>query len=293
MTEILIEPDELADRLAGDRPPRVLDVRWRLERTDGREAFAEGHIPGAVYVDLETELAEAGSPAADGRHPLPSRERLEAAARRWGISDGDSVVVYDALRSLSASRAWWLLRDAGIADVRILDGALRGWISAGHDVETGESSPEPGDVTLGRGGLAVVDIDGAARVAADGVLLDVRAAERYRGETEPIDPRAGHVPGAVSLPTVDSTTPDGRFLPADELRERFAAAGVTEGAPVAVYCGSGVTASHAFAALTLAGYAPILFPGSWSQWSNHPELPVATGPTPEGASPAASPEAAA
>lgn len=278
---ILIAPDDLAAVIASETPVRVLDVRWRLDAPDGRPAYLEGHVPGAVYVDLDHELADhvqTGEPAVRGRHPLPDREALQASARSWGVDDGDVVVVYDDLKSLSAARAWWVLRNAGIADVRILDGAFRAWTDAGLPVERGEVVPEPGTVTLTTGVLPTIDIDTAATWAGEGrVLLDARAGERYRGEVEPIDPRAGHIPGALSTPTTANVGTDGRFLPPETLREQFLAAGVPADATVATYCGSGVTAAHNAVALTLAGFEPVLYPGSWSEWANHPERPVATG----------------
>jgi thiosulfate/3-mercaptopyruvate sulfurtransferase len=278
--DILISPHALAELIATDPRVRVLDVRWRLDEPDGRPAHLAGHIPGAVYVDLERELAEHGAPVTEGRHPLPSPARLQEAARRWGLDDGDTVVVYDDLSSLSAARAWWLLADAGVADVRILDGALQAWVDAGFPLEAGDVVPGPGEITLSRGRLRRIDIDDAARLARDGVLIDVRAGERYRGEVEPIDPVAGHVPGAVNRPTGENLGADGRFLSPAELRRPFEALGARPGEPVGVYCGSGVTASHTVVALTLAGFEPALYAGSWSQWSNHPDRPVATGSMP-------------
>ncbi len=280
MPDILISPHALAELIATDPRVRVLDVRWRLDEPDGRPAHLAGHIPGAVYVDLERELAEHGAPVTEGRHPLPSPARLQEAARRWGLDDGDTVVVYDDLSSLSAARAWWLLADAGVADVRILDGALQAWVDAGFPLEAGDVVPGPGEITLSRGRLRRIDIDDAARLARDGVLIDVRAGERYRGEVEPIDPVAGHVPGAVNRPTGENLGADGRFLSPAELRRPFEALGARPGEPVGVYCGSGVTASHTVVALTLAGFEPALYAGSWSQWSNHPDRPVATGSMP-------------
>lgn len=276
---VLIGPEALARELASAHPPAVLDVRWRLDRPDGRPDHLQGHVPGAVYVDLDHELAAHGEPG-DGRHPLPAVDALQEAAQRWGLHDGQAVVVYDDLKSLSAGRAWWLLRAAGVADVRILDGGWRGWVGAGLPVETGETTPAPGDVVLSGGALPTVTIDEAAAFPGRGVLLDARAGDRYRGETEPVDPRAGHIPGAVSAPTTENVDADGRFLPADELRARFAALGVTGAADVAVYCGSGVTAAHEIAALEIAGIPAALLPGSWSQWSNHPERPAAVGAEP-------------
>ena len=279
---ILITAQELSLTRVGERVPdggrlRILDVRWRLDRPDGRPDYLAGHIPGAAYVDLDGQLAEHGRPE-DGRHPLPSVERLQAAARSWGIDAGDTVVVYDDLMNLSSARAWWLLRYAGIADVRVLDGSFRAWTEGGNPVELGApAAPHPGDVTLAYGALPVLTIDEAAAFPDAGVLLDARAGERFRGEVEPIDPRAGHIPGARSAPTTENVDASGRFLAPDDLRERFVELGATPGAEVGVYCGSGVTAAHEAVALSLAGFRPRLYAGSWSQWSNHPDRPVATG----------------
>ena len=284
---VLIDADELAELQRTGRPVVVLDVRWALGRSDGREQHAAGHVPGAVYVDLDTELATPPS-AAHGRHPVPSVADLEAAARRWGVRVGVPVVAYDAVGGMSAARAWWLLRWAGVPDVRLLDGGLDAWAAAGGALETGDVTPEPGDVVVVPGALPTLDADAAAVLAAsrggDGVvprvLLDARAAERYRGEVEPVDPRAGHVPGAVSAPTSGNLAADGRFAPADALRRRFTELGALDGRPVGVYCGSGVTAAHEVAALATLGVEAALYPGSWSQWSADPGRSVAVGPEP-------------
>jgi thiosulfate/3-mercaptopyruvate sulfurtransferase len=255
---------------------RILDVRWRLDRPNGSAEYREGHIPGAVYVDLDTELAAHGAPT-DGRHPLPTLEQLVDAARSWGLNVGDRVVVYDDFQSVPASRAWWLLTNAGFADVRVLDGGLEAWRSAGHPVETGERTAERGTVELTEGNLPTIGLADAAKFPTAGVLLDARAPERYRGEVEPMDPRAGHIPGAINAPASINFGPDGMFLSPEQLRERYAALGVVDGVAVASYCGSGVTASQTVLALSIAGISSALFPGSWSQWSQHPELPAATG----------------
>jgi thiosulfate/3-mercaptopyruvate sulfurtransferase len=269
-----------AELLAVPRMPVLLDVRWALGDPHGHEQYLSGHLPGAVFVDLDAELADPPSAAA-GRHPLPSVQRLQSAARRWGISDGDAVVVHDASGGTAAARAWWLLRWGGLADVRILDGGLAAWQRAGGTLEPGDVVPEPGNVTLTGGAMPVLEPDEAAVLPrTGGVLLDARAAERYRGEVEPIDPRPGHVPGALSAPTTGNLTPDGTFLPVTALAERFAGVGVTPGTTVGVYCGSGVTAAHEVAALAAAGIEAALWPGSWSQWSADPDRPAATGPDP-------------
>ncbi len=276
---VLIEPHELDGDLRGGDPPAVLDVRWKLGDPEGRSHYRAGHIPTAVYVDLDTELAAPAS-APEGRHPLPAIDDLQAAARSWGVRDGQRVVIYDDAGGLAAARAWWLLRWAGVGDVRILDGALGAWRAAGLALVSGESPVPAGDVILTEGHLPVLDGDEAARLPDEGVLLDARAGERYRGELEPIDPRAGHVPGAISAPTADNLDDTGRFLSTAALRRRFADLGVDGERPVGVYCGSGVTAAHLLAALQIAGLDAVLFPGSWSAWSADQRRPVAIGAQP-------------
>ncbi|GIG30036.1 sulfurtransferase [Cellulomonas marina] len=273
---VLVEPLALAAELADDEPPALLDVRWSLGGPPGREEHLAAHVPGAVFVDLDAELAAPAAPA-HGRHPLPDVAALEAAARSWGLREARPVVVYDATGGTAAARAWWLLRWAGLRDVRLLAGGLPAWRAAGLPVEAGAVTPEPGDVVLRPGALPTAGADEVAGWPARGVLLDARAGERYRGEVEPVDPRAGHVPGARSAPTAGNLDADGRFLPADSLRRRFASLGALD-APVAVYCGSGVTAAHEVAALASLGVDATLYPGSWSQWSHDPARPVATGP---------------
>ncbi len=276
---VLVGAGALRARLDGGDPPTLLDVRWALGDDRGRERHAEGHVPGAVYVDLDTELTDPPS-TARGRHPLPSPARLQDAARRWGVRAGHDVVAYDDSGGLAAARAWWLLRWAGVSRVRLLDGGLAAWARAGGALESGDVAPEGGDIVLGSDGMPVVEADAAAALAVTGVLLDARAAERYRGEVEPVDPRAGHIPGARSAPTTGNLDPEGRFLAPEDLRARFATLGADDGRSVAVYCGSGVTAAHEVAALAVAGIEAALYPGSWSQWSGDPARPAATGDRP-------------
>lgn len=278
--DTLIDAAELARRIATGERTVILDVRWALGVETGHADYRAGHLPGAVYVDLPAELAAPGSPAA-GRHPLPDPSRFAAAVRRWGVNDGDAVVAYDAVGGTSAARAWWLLRHAGIEDVRLLDGGLQAWVRDGGTLETGENIPAPGNAAAGWGHMPVATLEDVRGWPADGMLLDARAAERYRGETEPIDPRAGHIPGAVSAPTMGNLDEAMSFLPPERLRERFGALGQAGASgPIAVYCGSGVSATHQIAALESAGRTAALYPGSWSQWSADPHLPAATGADP-------------
>ncbi|MCH5645018.1 sulfurtransferase [Gordonia sp. ABSL49_1] len=276
MADLLVNAPDLAETMLSPTPPVVLDVRWQLGDSNGHDHYLDGHIPGAIYVDLDTELAAPPSGPVGGRHPLPNIDDLQAAARRWGIDDGVPVVVYDDNGNLAAARAWWLLRWAGIADVRMLDGGLGAWQTAGLQTSRGDGgTPRAGNVTLQAGALPTVTIDEVASTA--GILLDVRAGERYRGEVEPVDPRAGHIPGARNAPTVANLDSDGRFREADDLRIMFAELGIDAESDVVVYCGSGVNAAHAIAALEIAGYPARLFPGSFSQWSSDPDRPVETG----------------
>ncbi|HEV7948416.1 MAG TPA: sulfurtransferase [Glaciihabitans sp.] len=274
---ILISASELNALLGSDPTVRVLDVRWRLDQPDGRAEFAAGHIPSAVYVDLDTELAQHGKPT-DGRHPLPTIDAFERSARNWGLNDGDTVVVYDNLNTMSAARLWWMLRAAGVDTVRVLDGALGAWSAAGFELETGEVAATPGSISLTGSFAGQISIDEATVFPQAGVLLDSRAPERYRGESEPVDPRAGHIPGALNAPASANVDADGRFRSPVELRARFEALGVEDDVPVATYCGSGVVAAHNALALTLAGFDPKVFVGSWSQWSNDPNRPAEVGP---------------
>ncbi|MDT7841788.1 sulfurtransferase [Streptomyces justiciae] len=280
----IISASELASDLTGSNPPVVLDVRWQLSLAkaageqpfDGHAAYAAGHIPGAVFVDLDRELAAA--PGERGRHPLPEVADFGAAMRRAGVSAGTPVIVYDGGQGWAAARAWWMLRWTGHPDVRVLDGGLPSWEGP---LETAEPTPAEGDFVPRPGAVELLDADGAAALARSGVLFDARAGERYRGEVEPIDRVGGHIPGAVSAPTTENVAADGRFLPAEELHARFKALGVSDDAPVGVYCGSGVSGAHEVLALAVAGIPAALYVGSWSEWSSDPSRPVAVGPDPQ------------
>ncbi|MFF0268060.1 sulfurtransferase [Kribbella sp. NPDC004536] len=365
----------VAELRALEPAPVLADVTWNLAGPPGKEAYDAGHIPGAYFVDLDTELA---APPGPGRHPLPDATTVTATFYRLGITSADTpVVVYDANNAMSAARAWWTFRYFGLTNVRVLDGGLAAWQSAGGDLtaeaptgergtagaaaggeltaeartgergaagaaaggeltaeaRTGErgaagaaagaeltaeaptaraqavgvpaavsgaaTEPSPvahtglpsnsagGDGSTGEvvggliatpGHIPVLDADGAAAVAAKGILLDARAPERFAGEVEPMDPVAGHIPGAVNAPTGANVTESGHFRPPAELRERFTALGITDDTEVAVYCGSGVTAAHEALALESAGIPATVYIGSWSEWITDPTRPVATGP---------------
>jgi thiosulfate/3-mercaptopyruvate sulfurtransferase len=230
----LIDVPTLAASLAGGPPgkaPVLLDVRWRLGGPSGSAAYRAGHLPGAVFVDLDRDLA--GPPGPGGRHPLPAAGAFQLTMRRAGVSAGRDVVVYDEADATAAARAWWLLRYYGHPWVAVLDGGYRAWAAAGQPVAAGDdAAPAPGDFTARPGGMLLLDAAGAAGLARHGILLDARADERYRGEAEPVDPVAGHIPGAVNAPTAGNLLPDGRFRPAPELRARFGALGVA-GRPTA------------------------------------------------------------
>lgn len=304
----IISVSELAGDLASGADPVLLDVRWQLGGPPGLPAYREGHLPGAVYVDLETELA-APAGKGTGRHPLPPPDAFGATMRAAGVSADRPVVVYDGGGmggGWAAARCWWLLRWAGHPDVRVLDGGLAAWTAyrgpegAGDagNAEGGADSadsadsvvggvlplsaetpqPREGDFTPSPGGMPVLEADDAGSLARYGLLLDARAAERYRGEVEPIDPVGGHIPGAVSAPTTENVTDAGTLRSREALAERFEALGAGPETEVGVYCGSGVSAAHEVLALAVAGIDAALYVGSWSEWSANGARPVATGP---------------
>ena len=249
----------------------LLDVRYAM--APAPEEYAAGPVPGAVYVDLDAELADPPG-GGRGRHPLPDRLAFEAAMRSHGVTAARPVVAYDDWQGRAASRAWWLLRHHGHPDVRVLDGGWAAWLAADGEVSCDVPLVVTGDFAAGPGSMPVVD---AATVLSTDVVVDARAGERYRGETEPIDPVAGRIPGAVNVPTTENVGADGLFRSADELRAVYAAVGASPDAVVAAYCGSGVTAAHDVLAMEVAGIASALYPGSWSEWVSDPGRPVETG----------------
>jgi thiosulfate/3-mercaptopyruvate sulfurtransferase len=284
----LVSAVQLGRELDGPDAPTLLDCRWTLAGGADRDGYDRGHLPGAVFVDLDRDLSapparggsgdRRGGPPVDrggpgGRHPLPDPAAFQAAMRRAGVRGDRPVVAYDQGEPGGAARAWWLLGWFGHPDARVLDGGLPAWVAAGLPLATGDPDPEPGDFTARPGGRWLLDAAGAADLAATGLLLDARAPARYQGLEEPVDPVAGHIPGARSAPLPD-------LLQGQALRRRLADLGAGGGVPVGAYCGSGVVAAHLVLALEAAGIPAALYAGSWSDWITDPSRPVATGPEP-------------
>jgi thiosulfate/3-mercaptopyruvate sulfurtransferase len=274
-----VSANELSGELVGRQSPTLLDVRWKLGGRPGYPDYLQGHLPGAVFVDLETDLASPRRPGS-GRHPLPELGAFQNSLRAWGVRTRRPIVVYDDAGNLSAARLWWLLRWVGLDDVRLLDGGLSAWIAGGYPISAETPSPPYGDVVLTPDSIPTLSSVTAAEVAEHGILLDARATERYRGESEPVDAVAGHIPKAISAPTSENLDATNCFLDDLALRERFAGLGLKKDIPVGVYCGSGVTAAHTIFALALAGFDSTLYPGSWSEWIVDPSREIATGPNP-------------
>ncbi len=252
----------------------VLDVRWDVAGGADRAGYEAGHVPGAAFVDLDDDLA--APPGPGGRHPLPSLKQFEEAMRQAGVRAGRPVVVYDERNSTAAARAWWLLRYFHHPEVTVLDGGLAAWAGCGLPLSTETPVTQPGDFVARPGGMPLLDAAGAAALAQRGILLDARAPERFRGEREPIDPIAGHIPGAVNRPATDNLDARGRLLPPPQLRQALIELGVRDGVEVGAYCGSGVVAAQEVLALELAGFPAALYAGSWSEWITDPSRPVAT-----------------
>jgi thiosulfate/3-mercaptopyruvate sulfurtransferase len=278
----LVSPGQLARELAGPDAPALLDCRWSLAGGADRAGYDRGHLPGAVFVDLDRDLA--APPGRGGRHPLPDPAAFQAAMRRAGVRGDRPVVAYDQGEPGGAARAWWLLGWFGHPGARVLDGGLPAWVAAGLPLvagpDPGGPGADPGDFVARPGGRELLDADGAARVAASGVLLDARAPGRYQGIEEPVDPVAGHIPGAVNLPVGELLEPGRGLLPAGALRRVLAGRGIGGDAPVGAYCGSGVVAAQLVLALEAAGVPAALYAGSWSDWVADRSRPVATGPGP-------------
>ena len=264
----LIGPRELADRI----DELVLcDLRWSLtDPTHGRATYEAGHVPGAVFVDLDRDLS--APPGLRGRHPLPAPEAFGKTLGRLGIDPDSEVVAYDDSGGAIAARLWWMLRAIGHSTSRVLDGGYQAWVDAGHEVETGWNEPVAVPYPTPKGYAGVVDLEGLRGKT----IVDARAGERYRGEVEPVDPKAGHIPGALSFPHSENLADSGGFLTTEQLVERFSS--LPDGAVMS--CGSGVTSCHNALAMVVAGRRmPLVYVGSFSEWSRR-DMPVRTGSTP-------------
>ncbi|MES1951558.1 thiosulfate sulfurtransferase [Salinisphaera sp. S4-8] len=272
MNDLLIDAETLASWLAKGRDVVVLDARARLQDAEaGRALWQESHVPGAVHADMDRALSAPPS-AEGGRHPLPSHEQFAAQLRAWGITPQCDVVVYDDMGgALAAARAWWMLVWAGHPSVHVLNGGWQAWRHGDHPIESVAPEPSPSDWQPTFDDDLIATTEDVAR--GDAVLLDARPGERFRGEKEPIDPAAGHIPGARSLPAGSLVDQQARFLSPDELAQAL-----PQGDNTISYCGSGISACQIILACAVLGRPlPRLYPGSWSAWSSDPSRPVATG----------------
>lgn len=269
----LIDAGWLAAHL-DDPDLRILDFRWYLDGRSGRAAYDAGHVPGAVFVDLDGDVT--GHRPGAGRHPLPEREAFERAMREAGVGRRDRVVVYDDQGAFVAARLWWMLRYFGHGAVAALDGGLQAWSGP---LEAVPATPPPGDFVAAPPREEMkLDFEEVRALPPDVVLLDARAPERFRGEVEPVDPRPGHIPGARGAHFGGNLRDDLRFRSPEELRRRFEELGGGDGSLVVAYCGSGVSACNNLLAMEIAGLTGArLYPGSWSDWSSRPGAPIATG----------------
>jgi thiosulfate/3-mercaptopyruvate sulfurtransferase len=278
----LISADELLALVArGAADLRIVDVRWYLGRAGGGvTAYAAGHLPGGIHLDLDDDLSDPHGMGAPGRHPLPEPDVFAAELGAAGIGDDDLVVAYDDVGGWVAARLWWMLDVLGHTRVAVLDGGIDAWLAAGGELTTDLVAWPPAELHLADQWSHVIDRVALRSRLGEVVLLDARGAPRYRGETEPIDPVAGHIPTARNAP-VEGNLIDGRFRPPEELAARFRALGADgSDGPVITSCGSGTSALHHAIAMRLAGLPdPTLYVGSYSQWSRSDE-PVVTGPLP-------------
>lgn len=279
----LISPEELAS-LLGDPTLRIADVRWTLNQPErGRDAYRMGHIPGAVFVDLDTDLATVapGRYPPGGRHPLPDPSAFADRIGALGFGSDHRIVAYDDAGGTIAARLWWMLDDLGHSQVQVLDGGIPAWIALGLPVTAEVAPTAPAEMNLGDRWTRTIDRQALASRLGSVTLLDARAGERYRGDVEPVDKVPGHIPTALSAPTAGNLGPGSRFLPAEELASRFTALGAA-GPDVVTSCGSGVTAAHNALAMRLGGLPDaILYVGSFSDWTAA-DMPVATGAEPGG-----------
>jgi len=282
----LIQVEELARLLAGPETgrPVVLDVRYRMDSPSGCREYEHAHVPGASYVDMNTDLATISPDGVGGRHPMPTGESFAAAMRSAGVTMSRPVVAYDDWASLPASRVWWMLRHFGFLQVRVLDGGIAAWVAAEMLTESGPCTPGVGDFSPSSPGIGrLLDATDARAYAAAHLLLDARPSDRFHGQNETVDSVAGHIPRAVSAPALANVDPTGRFLPADRLAASFrrlggaGLKGTTDTGTVGTYCGSGIQATHLALALSVAGItnSADVYIGSWSDWITNPGRPIA------------------
>lgn len=275
----LITVEQLAERLS-DPLVVICDVRWYLaDPEQGKVEYAGAHLPGARFVDLDTDLS---APVGPGRHPLPTVSAFAATLGRMGIGPEHTVVAYDSSGGAIASRLWWMLRSVGHRLALVLDGGLPAWERAGLPLTAEVPAPLAVDYPSPAGWTGVIDGDGVESRLGRALILDARSEDRYRGENETIDPRAGHIPTALSAFFGHNLDAHGRFLPSGALERRFRHLGVEESDCTIAYCGSGVTACHNLLAMHMAGYAGLLYEGSWSDWSGTAERSAVTGSQPGG-----------
>lgn len=275
-SKVLLTPEQLRKLLQDGRDITILAIH-SINPYTGKPSIRDVRIPGAVDAEAYTDFQAPSSPTG-GQRPLPALADLQAAARRWGLRKDRLIVIYDSDRSMTAARAWWVLRWAGLPDVRVLDGGLPAWQAAGLPLTREVPAPEPSDITLSAGHMPELDADGAAQMAREGVLLDARIRPNYiGGTTAPGTPARGHIPGAISAPAPDNVTDYGNFTDSETLREMYRVLGADGSKSMGVYCGAGMSAAHSVLALAAIGIDAAMYPGSWSHWITDPERPVVTG----------------
>lgn len=275
----LVAPADLMEMMQGDNPPSILAVQSVCPYT-GKDSQCGQWIPGAVDAEAYRDFA-AKATAASGDRPLPNIGNLQQAARSWGLSNDRTVVLYDRDRSLTAARGWWVLNWAGLADVRVLDGGLSGWLAADLPVSRERANPTSSSIELTPGNMPEFGADEAQFFVTEGVLLDARIRPNYIGGARAGgDPKRGHIPGAVSAPAPDNVTDYGNFADSETLGEMYLGYGIYGSRPVGVYCGAGMSAAHTVLALATIGIDTAMYPGSWSQWITDPERPARRGARP-------------
>jgi thiosulfate/3-mercaptopyruvate sulfurtransferase len=278
-SRVLVTPPQLR-RMQEDGTDLIVLAVQSINPYTGALSIRDRRVPGAIDTEAYSDF-QAPSSVEAGARPLPDIAALQAAARRWGLRPEATVVIYDSDRSMVAARVWWVLRWAGLRDVRVLDGGLPAWLAAGLPVEETAPTPKPSTIVLSAGHMPELDADSAAAMARNGLLLDARIRPNYiGGPSQPGQPPRGHIPGAISAPAPDNVTDYGNFADSDVLRAMYAVLGADGSRPVGVYCGAGMSAAHSVLALAAIGVEAAMYPGSWSQWAANPSRPVARGGLP-------------